>query len=95
LKDIEKRKPKYASAEFWGGEKQKWTNGKKDGMEKIDGWFEEMALKTIKRACYNAITIDASKIDESFQKILEAEKEMNNSKIENEILETPTRIIGF
>ena len=86
LKDIEKRKPAYASAEFWGGEKQKWTNGKKDGMEKIDGWFDEMALKTIKRACYNSIVIDAEKIDENYYKILQGEKEMNTAKIENDIL---------
>ncbi len=63
-KDIEKRKPKYASAEFWGGEKDKWENGKKVGKEKIDGWYDEMALKTIKRAAWNDINIDSTKIDE-------------------------------
>lgn len=51
LRDIEKRKPKYASAEFWGGLKDVWeydqSKGKnvKTGTEKIDGWFEEMQSK--------------------------------------------------
>ena len=64
-KDIDKRKPKYASAEFWGGEKDKWENGKKVGKETIDGWYESMALKTLKRAAWNDITIDSTKIDEN------------------------------
>ncbi|MFV5697785.1 recombinational DNA repair protein (RecE pathway) [Flavobacterium sp. ZT3R17] len=97
LSDIEKRKPTYASVEFWGGEKDKWetdpnTNKSvKVGKVKIDGWFDEMALKTIKRACYNAITIDASKIDEHYLKTIQGEKEMNSVKIENEILENANK----
>ncbi|MHA1586042.1 MAG: recombinase RecT, partial [Candidatus Heimdallarchaeota archaeon] len=50
IADIEKRRPKYASVEFWGGEKDKWENGKKVGKEKVDGWFEEMCWKTIYRS---------------------------------------------
>jgi len=63
LKDIEKRKPAYASAEFWGGEKDAWKNGKKVGKETIEGWFDEMCYKTIYRSAYNDITIDSEKID--------------------------------
>jgi len=91
LKDIEKRKPKYASAEFWGGEKDIWekdptTNkNKKVGTEKIDGWFEEMAIKTISRNAYNAITIDSKKIDDNYLAILQKETEMNDSIIQNQI----------
>lgn len=86
LKDIEKRKPAYASAEFWGGEKQKWTNGKKDGMEKIDGWFEEMALKTISRNAYNAITIDSKKIDDNYLSIIQKESDMKDAIVQNEVI---------
>lgn len=91
LKDIEKRKPKYASAEFWGGLKDKWeydqAQGKnvKTGVEKIDGWFEEMAIKTISRNAYNAITIDSKKIDDNYLAILQKENEMNDSIVQNQI----------
>jgi recombination protein RecT len=85
LKDIEKRKPKYASAEFWGGEKDIWENKKKVGTEKIDGWFEEMAIKTISRNAYNAITIDSKKIDDNYLAILQKENEMNDSIVQNQI----------
>lgn len=86
LKDIEKRKPKYASAEFWGGEKDKWENKKKVGTEKIDGWFEEMALKTISRNAFNAITIDSKKIDDNYLSIIQKETEMKDAIIQNEVI---------
>ena len=86
LKDIEKRKPAYASAEFWGGEKDIWKSGKKTGeKEKIEGWFEEMAIKTIARNAYNAITIDNKKIDDNYLAIIQKETEMKDSIIQNEI----------
>lgn len=66
LHDIEKRKPKYASAEFWGGEKTTYSGGKASGKEKIEGWFDEMVYKTVYRAAYNDITIDSQKINEQF-----------------------------
>jgi len=50
LADIEKRKPQYASVEFWGGEKTVWENGKPAGKEKVEGWYEKMCWKTIYRA---------------------------------------------
>jgi len=74
LHEIEKRKPKYASAEFWGGEKDKWENGKKVGKEEVEGWYHEMVWKTIYRAAYNAITIDGAKIDDALMQLLEQEK---------------------
>lgn len=86
LKDIEKRKPKYASAEFWGGEKDVWENKKKVGTEKVEGWFEEMALKTISRNAYNAITIDSKKIDDNYLAIIQKETEMKDSIIQNEVI---------
>lgn len=71
LKDIEKRKPKYASSEFWGGSVDKWEGGKKVGVEQIDGWRDEMMLKTIYRSAYNDITIDSQKIDEHLIRMMD------------------------
>jgi recombination protein RecT len=89
LADLEKRKPKYASAEFWGGEKDKWEGGKKVGKEIIDGWHDEMVYKTIARSAYNSITIDSEKIDDHLMLIKQREmesdfgKESRDEKIEN------------
>lgn len=68
LDDIEKRKPKYASAEFWGGKKTEYVAGKATEVE-IDGWFAEMCLKTIKREVFGTkhIPIDPQKIDDAYQ----------------------------
>ncbi len=87
LKDIEKRKPAYASAEFWGGEKDIWKNGKKTGeKEKIEGWSEEMYLKTISRNAFNAITIDSKKIDDNYLSIIQKESEMKDAIVQNEVI---------
>lgn len=80
IEDIEKRKPKYASAEFWGGEKDKWENGKKVGKESIAGWYHEMCWKTIYRAAYNSVTIDGAKIDQSFLRMAEIESSLPENK---------------
>lgn len=68
LKDIEKRKPKHAAAEFWGGKVKVWENGKQVEQES-DGWFEEMCLKTLKREVYSAkhLPRDPKKIDDNYQ----------------------------
>lgn len=74
MNDIEKRRPDKASAEFWGGEKDEWKDGKKTGKKvKIEGWFDEMVYKTIARAAYDAIAIDSEKIDENYLKVIAAE----------------------
>ncbi|MBT9143489.1 MAG: hypothetical protein DDT29_01897 [Dehalococcoidia bacterium] len=67
MKDIEKRKPIYASAEFWGGTVKKWEGGKLVEVESA-GWLEEMCLKTIKREVYSAkhIPRDPRKIDDDY-----------------------------
>lgn len=70
IAEIEKRKPKYASAEFWGGEKATYgDDGKKNGTEKVEGWYHEMVWKTIFRAAYSDIAIDSQKIDDDFVKL--------------------------
>jgi len=82
LAEIEKRKPKYASAEFWGGDKTVWKNGKPAGKEHVEGWFLEMIFKTIFRLAYDSITIDSKKVDDDFMQMVSAEK-INSDKLEN------------
>ncbi|MGV0854808.1 recombinase RecT [Empedobacter brevis] len=78
MHDIEKRIPKHAAAEFWGGEKDVWKNGQRTGeKEEIEGWKDEMVLKTLKRAAYNSISIDSSKIDENLMQVIQAEKSID------------------
>ncbi len=65
--DIDKRRPDHGSPEFWGGEKDEYKNGQKTGNKvEVEGWYNEMAYKTIYRAAYNAITIDSEKIDQNY-----------------------------
>lgn len=80
---IEKRKPKNASAEFWGGTTKVWENGKCIEVEK-EGWIDEMYLKTLKREVYSSkyIPRDPEKIDESYQYI--KKRELENIELETE-----------
>ena len=78
--EIEKRKQEYASAEFWGGEKPKYDNGKKVGTEKVEGWYAEMMWKTLFRMAYQVIPIDSTKIDDNLMRMLEHEKEIEAIK---------------
>ena len=87
MKDIERRKPTYASAEFWGGEKDVWKNGVVVGKETVDGWFDKMCLKTIHRAAYNDITIDSQKIDDDYMKLKQIEAEFEEADPEQIIAE--------
>lgn len=68
MKDIEKRKPEYASANFWGGKANEWKNGKKVEVDK-DGWLDEMCRKTLIREVYSPkhILLDPRKVDDSYQ----------------------------
>lgn len=98
LADILKRKPGTASPEFWGGQKDEWKNGKKTGNKvTIDGWAEEMYHKTLYSAGWGAITIDASKIDEHYRKVLELERQPLDAKVLLEIKENANmgETIGF
>lgn len=88
LENIEKRKPQYASVEFWGGEKPIWENGHKTGKtETVGGWHEEMTRKTIYRAAYNDITIDSQKIDADYMRMKEIEGSVAEYEIQKEITE--------
>lgn len=90
--DIEKRKPDHASVEFWGGMKDKWErdeNGKskKNGQVEVEGWFDEMAYKTIYKAAYTAITIDSEKIDENYMAVIQKEMDHREGIVSKEIAE--------
>lgn len=85
LADIEKRKPRYASVEFWGGEKDVWENGRKAGKETVGGWFEEMAWKTIYRAAYRDITIDSQKIDDDYMRLKQIETDYTEARAQQEV----------
>lgn len=80
MKDIMKRKPQYASANFWGGTVSEWNNGKKSEVEK-DGWLEEMCRKTLIREVYSAkhIPRDPRKVDESYQYMKQQEARLEEA----------------
>lgn len=91
-KDIDKRKPENASAEFWGGQKDNWVKGEngknvKSGTIEVEGWYEEMAHKTIYRAAYNSITIDSEKIDSNYLALILKESENRDNQVAKEITE--------
>lgn len=103
LHDIEKRKPTYASPNFWGGPQKVWENGRQ--VEKhTEGWFEEMCIKTIKREIYSAkhIPRDPKKIDDAYQYMkmreariaeLEAQAEID-ANANGEIIDTTPALSG-
>lgn len=81
LSEIEKRKPQYASVEFWGGDKAVYEEGKKTKQtERVEGYFAEMCWKTLFHMAYRAITIDSEKIDDNLMKILENEKALESNR---------------
>jgi recombination protein RecT len=86
MKDIEKRIPQYAAAEFWGGKGTKWENGKKVEAE-VEGWREEMCLKTIKRAVYSAKNMprDPKKVDDAYQYMRQQELRMAEMEVRDVI----------
>lgn len=90
--DILKRMPAKAAAEFWGGEKDEYKNGVKTGNKlKVEGWFYEMAYKTIYKAAYNIITIDSQKIDDSYVQVIKRDAELIENKVADEILANANR----
>jgi recombination protein RecT len=92
MKDIEKRKPPYASPEFWGGEKDIWEDGKKTGKkEHVEGWVDKMCYKTVYRAAYNDITIDSQKIDDDYLRVKQIEFEATELVVEAEIDENANK----
>ena len=70
-----KYKPDTASPEFWGGAKDNWVwdedkkKNVKKGTIQVEGWEDEMLLKTLYHRAYDFITIDSQKIDDDFIKL--------------------------
>ena len=92
LKEILKRKPRWASVEFWGGEKDVWKNGKKTGKkETVEGWYEKMCYKTVCRAAYRAITIDSQKIDNDYLALKQMEDSYTEQEVAEEIAESANK----
>ena len=87
-KDMDKRKPKYASAEFWGGKVKEWKNGKQVEVDS-DGWLEEMLMKTLKREVYSPknIELDPRKIDDSYNYVNQLDSSYANQDRLEEIEE--------
>jgi len=83
--EILKRKPIYAAPEFWGGEKDKWENKKKIGKETIEGWKDQMYLKTVARAVYNKISPDPKKINGSYAYVVSNDTDYAEAQVINEI----------
>jgi recombination protein RecT len=75
--EILKRKPKYASTEFWGGEKVVYDDAGKKTKDKehVEGWYKEMMYKTVYRMAYSSITIDSQKIDDDFMRLLAIDRD--------------------
>ena len=86
MADIKKRKPKYASAEFWGGEKTVYENGKRV-KQQLEGWLPEMIEKTMKREIYGSkhIPRDPDKVDESYRYVQQREAQYADMVIEAEV----------
>jgi len=82
MKDIEKRKPQYASPNFWGGGTRKeWqtVNGKRQHVEvEVEGWLDEMCRKTLIREVYSPkhILLDPRKVDENYQYMRQREAQI-------------------
>lgn len=90
--EMDKRKPDYAAAEFWGGTKNKWENGKVVGTEEVAGWQTEMYLKTLIRYVCNQrhIPLDPAKIGDLFveAETLEMQARDSLNMIDTEPIET-------
>lgn len=87
MKEIMKRKPEHAAAEFWGGEKDVWKNGAVVGKETVEGWFDKMCYKTVFIAAYKDITIDSQKIDDDYLKLKQVENDFSEAEVAQTIAE--------
>ena len=92
-KDVMKRKPKYASPEFWGGEKTVYEKGRGTKTVVLEGWLPEMFEKTMKREIYGSKRIprDPDKVDESYQYIRQREQQFEDLVIEAEVSDLGNR----
>lgn len=89
IDELMKRKPSTASAEFWGGTKDKWEDGKHIGKEEIAGWTDEMLYKTMVRATCKKVPVDPKKINDSYIYVMENKDDyytnLDEEKMKDEI----------
>lgn len=80
LAEIEKRKPKYASPQFWGNSDS-------------DGWRKEMILKTLVREVYSSkyFPRDPKKVDEDYQYVRLREAHYTEVELNAEIDENANK----
>lgn len=95
---ILKRMGKNANPEFWGteatGKKSTvWENGKKVQKD-VDGWYDEMVLKTLIREVYSSkyIPRDPSKMDDDYQYLKEREVIYAQAETDSEAQENANKI---
>lgn len=88
MRDILKRKPKYASVEFWGGTKKKYNS---DETIEVEGWADEMYYKTVYRKAYNDVTIDSAKIDEQYTQMLQHEQDFREAEVQTAVDENANK----
>lgn len=86
MKDVEKRKPQYASANFWGGKQKQKVDGKWQEVE-VEGWLDEMVRKTLIREAFSAkhLPRDPKKIDDAYQYAKLREARYAEIEAQNEI----------
>lgn len=94
IKEILKRKPGHAAAEFWGGTTKVWEKGKQVEKE-IDGWYEQMCLKTLIREVYSAkhMPRDPKLIDDNYQFMRQQEAHLAAQEAEQEAGAYANRVV--
>lgn len=94
MHDIQKRKPRYASANFWGGVQKEYQDGKLVEVEK-EGWLDEMVRKTIIREAYSAkhIPRDPKKVDDDYQYMKDREARYAEIEAQAEIEATANTVM--
>lgn len=94
MRDINKRKPRYASPEFWGGTKKKKENGKWVEVE-MEGWLDEMVRKTMIREAFSAkhILRDPQKFDDAYQYIRTREARYAEIEAEADVAENANTVL--
>lgn len=93
MKDILKRKPKYASATFWGGETTEKV-GAKNQTVAVEGWLDDMVRKTLIREAYSPkhILLDPSKIDDNYQYIKDRESQYTEVVVQSEVAQNANTV---
>jgi recombination protein RecT len=82
MKEIEKRKPKNAAVEFWGGTKKDYSS--KQDVE-VEGWKDEMVYKSLVRHVFGRLPLDPAKIGEAYRITQQREADYKDMEVTDEI----------